>query len=144
MQLNFEKIVGTKVLYVYESFREAILTGTLKPGQKLMSIKQLSTIYNVSKDTFEKAYKMLREAGYIISVPGKGNYVIEKKNNKLSVLVLCADQSEVAKSPLISAITGIARITVKKISEKSKTNTFSDDVVNYDSVIILLKFNNKQ
>lgn len=143
MQLNFNDIVGTKVQHIFESFKTAILSGSLKPGQKLVSIKELSEMNGISKDTTERAYKKLREAGYIISFPGNGNYVSEKAIDKMSVLVLCADHSYVAKSPLISAINGIARITLKKVPEESISKTLSDEMDNYDGVIILLDWENK-
>ncbi|MEQ9298120.1 MAG: GntR family transcriptional regulator [Cyclobacteriaceae bacterium] len=72
-----------------QSITENIELGHLKPGDQLPSITQLSIDYLVSRDTVEKAYKILRQQGVIESVKGKGFYVlISSPKSKLRVFVL--------------------------------------------------------
>jgi DNA-binding transcriptional regulator YhcF (GntR family) len=44
-------------------------------GERLPSINETAEEFLVARDTVERAYKKLRELGYIKSVPGKGYYV---------------------------------------------------------------------
>jgi DNA-binding transcriptional regulator YhcF (GntR family) len=60
----------------------------LKDDEQLPSISELSEEYYLARDTVEKAYKELKERGYITSVQGKGFYVERKTTNKLKILLV--------------------------------------------------------
>jgi DNA-binding transcriptional regulator YhcF (GntR family) len=60
----------------------------LKNHEQLPSISELSEEYYLARDTVEKAYKELKERGYITSVQGKGFYVESTSTNKLRVLLV--------------------------------------------------------
>ncbi len=78
-----------KYKQIAQSIIENIETGQVKPGYQLPSITQLSIDYLVSRDTVEKAYKILRNQGVIESVKGKGFYVlISSPKSKLRIFVL--------------------------------------------------------
>ena len=62
----------------YKQIADSIINdmskGRLEVGQKLPSINELSEECYLSRDTVEKAYKLLKERKAIISVIGKGYY----------------------------------------------------------------------
>ncbi len=62
--------------------------GVLKNGDQLPSISELSIEHYLARDTVEKAYRELRERGFIISVQGKGYYVQARGSTKLKILLL--------------------------------------------------------
>jgi DNA-binding transcriptional regulator YhcF (GntR family) len=62
--------------------------GALNKGDRLPSISEFSKAYKVSRDTVEKAYKVLKDDGYLEAVPGKGNFIADKKDSRLRVLLL--------------------------------------------------------
>lgn len=64
-----------KFIQVADSVAAEILGGKMKVGQKLPSINQLSSKNSISRDTAEKAYKILRDQKLIVSVTGSGNFV---------------------------------------------------------------------
>lgn len=64
-----------RYLQLADSITDAIRRGKLKKGQRLHSINELSGEYLLSRDTVEKAYKLLRREGIIDSVRGKGFYI---------------------------------------------------------------------
>ncbi|MBD0724760.1 transcriptional regulator [Flavobacterium sp. L1I52] len=74
--LKFSKDNG-KALYlqIADSFIYNILRGNIKMDEKVPSINVFSKEYNVSRDTIEKAYNVLKEKKIIISRKGKGLYV---------------------------------------------------------------------
>lgn len=57
------------------SITKGIQEEKLLIGDKILSINALSEQFNLSRDTVEKAYSMLRAQNIIESVPGKGFYV---------------------------------------------------------------------
>lgn len=62
---------------------DAIMSGELKSGECLPSIRGLAKDLKVSVITTTKAYNELEMAGYIIAVQGKGYYVSERSNEIL-------------------------------------------------------------
>jgi DNA-binding GntR family transcriptional regulator len=59
---------------VFEYLRDAILTGKLKPGERLMEI-QLAEKLGVSRTPVREAMKKLEQENFIEMVPRKGAYV---------------------------------------------------------------------
>ncbi|WP_405325997.1 GntR family transcriptional regulator [Leeuwenhoekiella sp. LLG6367-2.1] len=63
-----------KYKQIVDSIIDDVAKGKLKVGQKIPSINELSEAAYLSRDTVEKAYKILKERKVIISVKGKGYY----------------------------------------------------------------------
>ena len=59
---------------------DAIISGELKEGECLPSIRGLAKTLKVSVITTTKAYNDLEATGYIKAVQGKGYYVSERSN----------------------------------------------------------------
>lgn len=62
---------------LYNYFRTLIISGSIKSGSKLPSIRGCAAHYGVSKTTVESAYVMLETEGCIYSVPQSGFYVAD-------------------------------------------------------------------
>lgn len=60
----------------------------LKKNEQLPSISELSEEYYLARDTVEKAYRELKEQGFITSVQGKGFYVNGKEHSKMRILLI--------------------------------------------------------
>lgn len=60
-----------------EDLRKQILSGAIKPGEKLPSENQLSTEYGVSRQTVRKALQILQNEGYIYAEHGRGTFCSE-------------------------------------------------------------------
>lgn len=67
---------------VYEQMikqvEEQVLTGILKEGDKLPSVRSLSVKLSINPNTIQKAYTELYRRQLIITVPGKGSFISEK------------------------------------------------------------------
>lgn len=74
-------------LAIYEQIvnqmKNLILTGELKSGEALPSIRKLASSLEVSVITTKRAYDELERDGLIRSVAGKGFYVCEANKNYL-------------------------------------------------------------
>lgn len=70
---------GTLAIYeqIVNQLKNAIVTGELKTGEALPSIRALAGELQVSVITTKRAYEELEKEGLIRSVAGKGFYVCE-------------------------------------------------------------------
>lgn len=60
---------------VYEAVREAILSGRLRPGDRLPASRALAEQLSLSRTTVSAAYDQLRAEGYLLGRHGSGTYV---------------------------------------------------------------------
>ena len=69
--------IGNTSLYehLYHSIKKDIVSGTLKPQDRLPSKRSFAKHLNISTITIENAYAQLLAEGYIYSLPKKGYYV---------------------------------------------------------------------
>lgn len=69
-----------KYIQVADSITNDIASGKIRMDQKLPSINELSDWNSLSRDTIEKAYKILRDQELVFSVMGVGNFVNPSKS----------------------------------------------------------------
>lgn len=76
---------GTLAIYeqIVNQLKNAIVTGELKEGEALPSIRGLAGDLQVSVITTKRAYEELEKEGLIRSVAGKGFYVCEYNTDYL-------------------------------------------------------------
>ena len=60
---------------ITEQIRAKILTGELKEGEALPSIRLLAKELRISVITTKRAYEDLEADGFIVTAPGKGSFV---------------------------------------------------------------------
>jgi len=77
-----------KYRQIVHSIKTDIELGILAKGIQLPSISELSAEYQLARDTVEKAYRELRNMGYISAVQGKGYYVQSAKDTKEKILLI--------------------------------------------------------
>lgn len=63
--------------------KELILNGGIKEGEKIPSIRELSSIETINPNTVRKAYIELEKEGIIKTVVGKGTFIVENYEGKL-------------------------------------------------------------
>ena len=61
------------------ALRQAIVAGGFKPGQKLMSTRELSERYGVAVKTAHEALGDLVREGLLVRTPGKGTFIAEPR-----------------------------------------------------------------
>lgn len=79
---------------IVEQTEKFIMTGILKEGDKIPSVRNLSIQLSVNPNTIQKAVSELDRRGLVASVPGKGCFITDKarrtlcmaKRNDLSVV----------------------------------------------------------
>lgn len=67
---------------IYEQIKssiiEQIMSGVLKENEMLPSIRSLASDIRISVMTIKKTYDELEQDGYIVTVQGKGSFVVPK------------------------------------------------------------------
>lgn len=70
-----------KYLELYNYFKKQILSGQMKYGDRLSSIRKTADLFSVSTTTVENAFFALQAEGYILPSPKRGFFVsyVEKE-----------------------------------------------------------------
>lgn len=90
---------------VFNTLREAILKGELKPGERLMEL-QLAAKLGVSRTPIREAIRMLEQEGLAVTIPRKGAEVARMTEKDMEdVLVIRAALDELAVQLAASNIT---------------------------------------
>lgn len=97
-----------KYYTLMEALKEQILSGTIKPGQKLPSENELTREYALSRHTVRKALALLENEGYITARHGKGTFCSERviqRHNSKNIAVTGYDNSLIGQSSPIGITT---------------------------------------
>jgi GntR family transcriptional regulator / MocR family aminotransferase len=73
---------------IYEGFRVAILSGQIRPGQRLPSTRALAAELNISRLPVINGFEQLLHEGYIEGKIGAGTYVNESIPDELTLPIL--------------------------------------------------------
>ena len=60
---------------ITDGFRQQILAGVLREGDRLPSVRELAGQLTINPNTIQRAYRELEAEGWIATVPGKGCFV---------------------------------------------------------------------
>lgn len=75
-------ISNSSFVPIYEQIKssiiEQIMSGVLKENEMLPSIRSLASDIRISVMTIKKGYDELEQDGYIVTVQGKGSFVVPK------------------------------------------------------------------
>ena len=89
---NIDQRSSTPIyLQLVQEIKEAILRGVLKPGDKLPSVRDLSSRLTINPNTIQKSYQELERQKVIETLRGKGtfvclNYQVREDEEKMDAL----------------------------------------------------------
>lgn len=72
---------------IVEQVQQLVVSGKLKPGDQLPTVRQLASELRVNFNTVARAYRMLDEAGLISTQQGRGTYLLDQPDEKLADLL---------------------------------------------------------
>jgi GntR family transcriptional regulator len=77
---------------IVEQVRQQVVSGKLKPGDQLPTVRALALELRVNFNTVARAYRLLDEAGIISTQQGRGTYILDvpppKRTDKLRLQAL--------------------------------------------------------
>jgi len=92
-----------KYRQIINSIYTAISTGELKLGDKIPSLNQICTEFELSRDTVMVAFNELKAKGIINSIPGKGYYINSIEINVDQKIFLLFDELNTFKEDLYTS-----------------------------------------
>lgn len=69
---------------IMEQIKENIIRGIIEPGEKLPSVREMSTLLTVNPNTVSKAYQELEREKAIETIRGRGTFVVQNYKPKKS------------------------------------------------------------
>ena len=67
---------------IYDQIRLKVMSGELKPGDRLPSEKNIMEMMNRSRATVREALRMLEGDGYIRTIPGSAGAIVQKLDTR--------------------------------------------------------------
>ncbi|KGO85945.1 transcriptional regulator [Flavobacterium rivuli WB 3.3-2 = DSM 21788] len=139
-----------KYKQIVDSIVQDISNGILAIGEKIPSINELSELCYFSRDTVEKAYKLLKERKIIVSSPGKGFYIAQSENIIRTNILLMVNKPSSYKMMVYNSfanLVGLEANVTMSVYHNDETlflNTLEQGLHTYDYFVIQSHFRNKQ
>ncbi|WPR70103.1 GntR family transcriptional regulator [Flavobacterium sp. NG2] len=131
---------------IVDSIINNISNGNIELNQKLPSINTISEDCYLSRDTVEKAYNILKERNVIVSIPRRGNYVVNIETApKLQILFLVSKMSSYKMSIYNAFLNKIGfnskiDLVIYHCDELVFLNTLKNTKLIYDYYVVLPHF----
>lgn len=148
--LNYIVINKNSRVPMYQQIVDSIINnisnGNIELNQKLPSINTISEDFNLSRDTVEKAYNILKERNIIVSIPRRGNYIANvETSHKLNILFLVSKMSAYKMAIFNSFLNKIGinskiDLVIYHCDEFIFLNTLRNAKLVYDYYVILPHF----
>ena len=114
---------------VFNTLREAILKGELKPGERLMEL-QLAAKLGVSRTPIREAIRMLEQEGLAVTIPRKGAEVAKMTEKDMEdVLLIRCSLEDLAVRLSCDKISAAELQELRIAMEDFEKKTKSDNVV---------------
>jgi DNA-binding transcriptional regulator YhcF (GntR family) len=86
---------------IMNTIKQNLVTGNLKPGDKLTSVRELAEKLSVNPNTVQRAYQELEREGVSETRRGMGSFVVERET------LISALKTEMAKTLMKNFICGM-------------------------------------
>lgn len=88
---------------IVDQIETSVMSGKLKPGDQLPSMKEFALMYDISKETVKKAYGILVRRGLLESSQGKGFFVRSKSAQMRKKVLLMVDNLSTFKQVFVNS-----------------------------------------
>ena len=102
---------------IYSQIKAQILSGALREGELLPSIRALAKDLRISVITTKRAYDELEKEGFLYAVPAKGFFVAPKNTELLREENLKKIEAHLTEAVRLSASCGLSREELREILE---------------------------
>ena len=102
---------------IVSQFKEMIISGKLKEGEALPSIRTLAKDLRISVITTKRAYEELERDGFIETVAGKGSFVAEQNTEAIKEEKLKAIEKQMLDIRREAELCGIDLKTLTEMFE---------------------------
>lgn len=112
---------SSKPIYeqIIDEIKANIVKGTLKPGEKLPSVRELSKMITVNPNTVSKAYSELERQKVIDTVSGRGTFVSSNYIPKDDDDRLCKIKSSIKDAIIEAYYIGLGKDDIMRIVDEA-------------------------
>jgi GntR family transcriptional regulator len=71
-------------LQIVDQVKRALVTGALLPGEQLPTVRELSILARVNRNTVARAFQILESEGLVRARVGQGTFVLESAPRRIS------------------------------------------------------------
>lgn len=138
-----------KYIQVADSISEDILNGKIKKKERIPSINDLSDSSKLSRDTIEKAYKILRDRDLIFSVKGKGYFTAGNDSESKSTVFFLINKPSSYKMEVYNAFVNTigskadVDMYLYYCDEQLFINALKKNINSYNYIVIMPHFRSK-
>ncbi|MBB6732070.1 GntR family transcriptional regulator [Cohnella zeiphila] len=100
---------------IKSQIKEMILTGELKEGESLPSIRQLAKDLRISVITTSRAYSELEQEGFIATMQGKGCFVMTQNSEMMREQYLRRVEEHLSEAVRDARLAGIDNDTLQQM-----------------------------
>jgi GntR family transcriptional regulator len=131
IQIDFRSGVPIYV-QVMDQVKQQVVSGGLKPGDQLPTVRALALELRVNFNTVARAYRLLDEAGIISTQQGRGTYILDtpppERTNKLRRQALEALARRYLRESFRLDVTAdeVIQILKEQVDAWEKTGDLSD------------------
>ncbi len=100
---------------IKEQIKEMVLSGELKEGETLPSIRQLAKDLRISVITTARAYSELEQEGFIATMQGKGSFVLPQNSDLMREQYLRRVEEHLAEALHDAKLAGIDNETLRQM-----------------------------
>ncbi len=90
-------------IQIVEQVRQKIVSGDLKPGDQLPTVRSLASDLRINFNTVSRAYRLLDEAGIISTQQGRGTYILEMPPPEIAERLRLESLGALARRYLVEA-----------------------------------------
>ncbi|MBQ7246481.1 MAG: GntR family transcriptional regulator [Lachnospiraceae bacterium] len=83
---------------IRDGFKKLIVSGVMRPGEKLQSVRSLAVELSINPNTIQRALSELESEGYIYSIAGKGSFVSDMNGGASEDLLVSIKRTELLDS----------------------------------------------
>jgi DNA-binding LacI/PurR family transcriptional regulator len=131
MRFNIQKSASAPLhMQLLDELRHWIMTGQVKPHERLPGEWELSTELDISRATIQKAWQSAEEEGLIYRVPGKGTFIGEprpKNATTQSITLIVPDFRGTFAVHMLSGVERVLRRRGYQVQLASTEYTLSEE-----------------
>lgn len=113
-------IRSSKPIYeqIIDKIKESILRGIIKPGDKLPSVREMSSLITANPNTVSKAYTELERQKVIETIRGRGTYVSASYTPRLEEEKIKKLEEDIKKIIIDAHYMGVKREEIIRIMDE--------------------------
>ena len=115
LDMKSRKAISDQII---DNMKELIVSGVLKPDDKIPSVRELAGELLINPNTVQKAYRILEAQGYIFTVKGRGTFVADTQSMPVDSRDLVDAEAHIRDGISKLYYLGISKEQAKKTIDK--------------------------